>query len=380
MSTTTAVQPSRAANGNGQAVAAVVHDDTLMAFIARAANDPAFDVAKFEALMRLRLEAEARSIAREFAVAMNAVQGELTAVARSTENDHTHSRYASYDALDRVVRPVYARHGFSLDFREVTPEVAGNVRVLATLSHIGGHIEKYAMEGGLDSVGSRGTANKTAIQAKGSTTSYLRRYLLSNIFNLATYDDNDGNDGNPAPSYAAHTTTTATRKADAPKTRPWRDITRQALQNSKVQAAWMAALAKALPHAPSASEVLALGKDIKGTMDTAPREVRAEVRKMLSDRVAAFSPNKPSDTKSDTANPSDKPDDAGDFPPDLEWAEGKITELSLVFEINTFLLMANDPKTVAKMADLAEHNRPLFERVRAAFQQRQDQLAREAIR
>ena len=47
----------------------------------------------------------------------------------------------------------------------------------------------------LDNVGTKGTVNKTGVQATGSTNAYGRRYLVLMIFNVSTEDeDNDGND------------------------------------------------------------------------------------------------------------------------------------------------------------------------------------------
>jgi hypothetical protein len=59
--------------------------------------------------------------------------------------------------------------------------------------HVGGHTKRRSLEGGLDVAGPKGAATKTAIQGKGSSVSYLRRYLTLLIFNITV--ENEDRDG-----------------------------------------------------------------------------------------------------------------------------------------------------------------------------------------
>jgi len=62
------------------------------------------------------------------------------------------------------------------------------VTVTATLSHSTGHDVTTSMSGGADTSGS-----KNAIQALGSSVSYLKRYTASALLNLTSHgSDDDG--------------------------------------------------------------------------------------------------------------------------------------------------------------------------------------------
>src|SRR5580693_1560340 len=69
-----------------------------------------------ERLAALQEKAMNRADEIDFATSMSAAQAELVRVAPDLTNSQTSSKYASYAALDRAVRPVYTKHGFSLSF------------------------------------------------------------------------------------------------------------------------------------------------------------------------------------------------------------------------------------------------------------------------
>ena len=166
---------------------------TLLEAVLRASADPRCDTTKMQALLDMRERLEQQQAKREFASAMMLAQSEMQPVVRDAQNDHTRSRYARLETIDAKIRPVYTRHGFSLTFNS-NDSADGSVSVSCTVMHTGGFSRDYTLTGGLDSAGSQGKANKTPIQALGSTVSYLRRYLTLMIFNLQlTNEDNDGN-------------------------------------------------------------------------------------------------------------------------------------------------------------------------------------------
>jgi hypothetical protein len=190
------VAPSSAltlgSSAQGHALAEPAAADSLLNFVARAVKDPSIDVAKLEALLRLQREIVAADAELQFARAMSQCQGELQPVLRSMPNTATNSRYAPLDAIDAAIRPIYARHGFSLSFTEVPTEGA-TVRI-ACIVRCAGHTETYHLEAAADTVGPQGKPNKTPVQGVGSAVSYLRRYLTLMIFNVVmTNEDNDGN-------------------------------------------------------------------------------------------------------------------------------------------------------------------------------------------
>lgn len=155
-------------------------------------NNAAIDV--IERLAALQEKAVARDAEQEFNDALNAAQGEIPRVAPDLSNPQTSSRYASYKALDKVLRPIYIRHGFSLSFDETDCPKPDHIRVLCYCSHRGGHTRKYQKDMACDGKGPKGGEVMTKTHAEGAAQSYAMRYLLKGIFNIAVgEDDTDGN-------------------------------------------------------------------------------------------------------------------------------------------------------------------------------------------
>jgi hypothetical protein len=137
-----------------------------------------------------------REVARQaeiaYNAAMNAAQAEIQPVARKTENSQTKSFYAKLEAIDAEIRPIYLRHGFSLEYDTVPPIAPGQIRVACRCSHRDGHSRMFYREAPVDMLGPKGSAVKTALHGGGSTETYLRRYLTTGIFNVVFKKDDDG--------------------------------------------------------------------------------------------------------------------------------------------------------------------------------------------
>lgn len=176
---------------------AAVAPPSLLTTIADLARDPACDVEKLRALIAMQREVMAEQARIAFDAAMADAQAEMVPVLRSATNAHTKSRYARLEDIDNAIRPLITRHGFSLTFDNPDQTVDGIV-VTCAVAHRDGHVRSYKIAGARDDKGAQGNANKTPIQAIGSTISYLRRYLTCMIFNVAlTNDDTDGNEISP---------------------------------------------------------------------------------------------------------------------------------------------------------------------------------------
>ena len=176
---------------------AAVAPPSLLTTIADLARDPACDVEKLRALIAMQREVMAEQARIAFDAAMADAQAEMVPVLRSATNAHTKSRYARLEDIDNAIRPLITRHGFSLTFDNPDQTVDGSV-VTCAVAHRDGHVRSYKIAGARDDKGAQGNANKTPIQAIGSTISYLRRYLTCMIFNVAlTNDDTDGNEISP---------------------------------------------------------------------------------------------------------------------------------------------------------------------------------------
>lgn len=178
-----------------QPTAQIVQADSasIMAVISRAASDPSTDVDKLERLMGMYERLESRKAEQAYNEAMSAAQAEIGVVGVNKKNSQTNSKYATYDALDRAVRPVYVRHGFSLSFDTAEGAPADHIRLLCKVGHIGGFTRTHHVDMPADGKGARGGDVMTRTHAAGSAFSYGQRYLLKLIFNIATGEDDDGN-------------------------------------------------------------------------------------------------------------------------------------------------------------------------------------------
>lgn len=173
----------------------VIGASSMMEVIARAASDPSTDVAKLERLMAMAERVKAKDAEQAFNAAMTAAQAETGRISADATNPQTRSKYASYAALDRVLRPIYTKHGFALSFDTAAETVAEHVRVLCHVSHSAGHSRTYQIDMPADGKGAKGGDVMTKTHAVGAAVSYGSRYLLKLIFNVAVgEDDKDGND------------------------------------------------------------------------------------------------------------------------------------------------------------------------------------------
>jgi hypothetical protein len=167
--------------------------DSSSVLFERLARDPGVDVDKLERLMAMWERNEGRVSESAFNAAMSVAQDELRPVAADAENPQTRSRYASYTALDRAVRPVYARNGFALSFDTGDSPLPEHIRVLCYVSHRGGHSRTHHVDMPADGKGAKGGDVMTKTHAAGAAMSYGQRYLLKLIFNIAVGEDKDGN-------------------------------------------------------------------------------------------------------------------------------------------------------------------------------------------
>ena len=179
----------------GKEIAAQNQADGIMALIDRVSSDPDYDINKLEKMMELYTQERDRAARDSYMRALSECQAELPAVVRDAENKQTSSAYATLDAVNRAVVPVITRHGFSLAFGEDESTVEGSMRVICTIGHRDGHSTTgHHIDVPMDIAGIKGNANKTATHAKGSTSTYGRRYLTMMMFNVTLgSEDDDGN-------------------------------------------------------------------------------------------------------------------------------------------------------------------------------------------
>ena len=161
----------------------------LPALIASAVSNPNIDADKLDKLLDINIKMMDRQAEIEFNQAMARLQPTLPEIEKATKGHN--NKYAKYEHIERIIRPLYTAQGFSMSF---TSKLEGDVETyFGTLSHSGGHSITGQLTLPPDTSGS-----KNAIQAKGSTISYARRYILCMLLNIVTIDeDDDGALSNP---------------------------------------------------------------------------------------------------------------------------------------------------------------------------------------
>jgi hypothetical protein len=131
--------------------------------------------------MSKELAAEQARMAFEEAVAL--AKAEIGPVTRNAKG-HNDKRYADFAAYARAVDPIITKYGLSYRFRTTQ---ADRITVTCILAHKAGHFEENDLSGPADTSGS-----KNAIQAIGSTLTYLQRYSLIQALGLSASNDDDG--------------------------------------------------------------------------------------------------------------------------------------------------------------------------------------------
>lgn len=171
----------------------VVSNDALVTMIERFTKDNSIDIDKLDRLLTMRDAIVNRDYEQVFNNAMADAQAGMEPVRADLANGQTKSMYASYAAIDRAIRPVYSRCGFSLSFNMGDTPTPDTVRVVCYVSHRGGFTRTYHVDVPADGKGARGGEVMSRTHALGSAVSYGRRYLMNMIFNIAVEQDDDGN-------------------------------------------------------------------------------------------------------------------------------------------------------------------------------------------
>ncbi|WP_454686878.1 ERF family protein [Agrobacterium leguminum] len=156
---------------------------TPMEMLDRALSSGA-DVETLTKLMALQERWEANQARKAFDAAIAEAKAKIPPIVRNATG-HNNKRYADFAAIASVVDPILSEHGLSYRFKTAQTD---KINVTCVLSHKDGHSEETTLSGGADTSG-----NKNAIQAIGSTLTYLQRYSLTAALGLAASSDDDGN-------------------------------------------------------------------------------------------------------------------------------------------------------------------------------------------
>ena len=168
-------------------------EPNMLAVIAQAVANPQLDVVKMQALLDMheRIMADQRRIA--FDAAMTRLQAKIPPMPKFGEGKN--SKFAKYEDIARVIKPLLAEEGFSLAFSE-DEQVGGKVRFVLEVAR-DGHSKFFRRTYSVDVAAKNreGISVRPAIQDDGSTTSYARRGLVKMALDIVeTDDDNNGDD------------------------------------------------------------------------------------------------------------------------------------------------------------------------------------------
>jgi hypothetical protein len=135
-------------------------------------------------VMALSRELKQEQAREAFDDAIANAKAEIKPVQRNREG-HNKKMYADFAAFAKEIDPIISKFGLSYRFRTAQTD---KITVTCVVSHREGYSEENSLSGPSDTSG-----NKNAIQAIGSTLTYLQRYTLTQAFGLAADADDDGN-------------------------------------------------------------------------------------------------------------------------------------------------------------------------------------------
>lgn len=168
----------------------------LVSMIERVAQNPDADIDKLERLLDMQERVMDKQAEQQWHQAMSQCQAAMPTIVAKALNNQTHSHYAKLEHIVKQITPVYTSNGFGISFDTAPSEMPDHVKILAYVSHIGGHTRLYSYDSPISTTGLAGKKNMTDTHGKASAVSYGRRYLTCLIFNLVIEgEDDDGNNG-----------------------------------------------------------------------------------------------------------------------------------------------------------------------------------------
>lgn len=156
----------------------------ILSVIERMAMNPEIDPERIERFIVLKERIDAANAKKTFDAAIALAKASIPPVVKNRKG-HNDKSYADFAAIAAVVDPIIAPLGLSYRFRTAQSD---KISVTCVLTHEGGHSEENTLSGPADASGS-----KNAIQAIGSTLTYLQRYTLVQALGISASEDDDGN-------------------------------------------------------------------------------------------------------------------------------------------------------------------------------------------
>lgn len=142
------------------------------------------DVDKLEKIMDLQERWEQKEAKKAFINSMSQFQSICPPIMKGKKGHNCN--YATLPSIHAVVKKPLYECGLKFSYEQSTK--GGEMTVKCVVTHVDGHSESTSMSAPMDASGS-----KNAIQAIGSSNSYLQRYTLIGALGIVTADhDDDG--------------------------------------------------------------------------------------------------------------------------------------------------------------------------------------------
>lgn len=150
------------------------------------------DMDMLERLMALKERFDKQEAEKAFNHAFSQFQANKPEIIKSSKVDYetktggrTKYNFATLAKIQKLVDPVLSQFGLSYTWKQ--EENGDKIKMTCIVKHEKGHHEETYLSAGNDTSGS-----KNAIQAMGSSVSYLKRYTLCNALGLSADEDDDG--------------------------------------------------------------------------------------------------------------------------------------------------------------------------------------------
>ena len=169
-------------------------ESPLTAAAALVQKDGNMDVGKLKELLDLQERWEANEAKKAYVQAMSAFKASPLEILKDknvkyqTSKGLTDYNHATLSNVTSCINKALSEHGMTASW--VTSQDNGSVKVTCKITHVMGHSEITCLSAPPDTTGS-----KNAIQAIGSTVTYLQRYTLLALTGLATHDQDDDGAG-----------------------------------------------------------------------------------------------------------------------------------------------------------------------------------------
>lgn len=166
-----------------------IQQSALVSMIERVATSPEVPIDKLERMLDMQERIWAKEARDAFFAAFARMQADMPEIPERGEikvRGVVQSRYALFEDIVQVAKPVLQKHGFSLLHKSRVED--GQMIVTGILAHEGGHAETDEIPLPFDTSG-----NKNSTQVRGSTLSYGKRYTASNLLLITSRgEDDDG--------------------------------------------------------------------------------------------------------------------------------------------------------------------------------------------